>query len=94
MLPNNLIDFSIDISVTKRLLMILADGQISFLFTLKVIWYRREDIKLDITTNYVCYNFIICFTLKQALKDCKIFDFSVLQAYHQLLHSKKELDYW
>ena len=33
--PKNLIEFSLGISVTERLLMILADGQIPFLFHLE-----------------------------------------------------------
>ena len=35
-------------------------------------------MKLDIAINYVCYwLFFAVSTLKQALKECKIFDFSV-----------------
>ena len=34
-------------------------------------------------------SFFVVSTLIQALNECKTFNFSVLQAYHQLLHSKK-----
>ena len=47
-------------------------------------------MKLDIAINYVCYwLFFVVSTLKQALKECKTYDFSVLQTYHKLLHSKE-----
>ena len=38
-------------------------------------------MKLDIVINYVCYWLLfIVSTLKQALKECKTFDFSVFAA--------------
>ena len=38
-------------------------------------------MKLDIAINYVCsWLFFVVSTLKQALKECKTFDFSVLAA--------------
>ena len=38
---------------------------------------------------FTMVSFFVVSTLIQALNECKTFDLSVLQAYHQLLHSKK-----
>ena len=61
--------------------MVLADSQKQFLLHLEVIWYMRKNMKLDIAINYVCYWLLfVVSTLKQALKECKTFDFSVFAA--------------
>ena len=45
----------------------------NFCYTLKVIWYMRKNMKLDIAINYVCcWLFFVVSTLKQALKGCPI----------------------
>ena len=50
-------------------------------YTLKVIWYMRKNMELDIAINYVCsWLFFDVSTLKQALKKYKTFDFSVFAA--------------
>ena len=49
--------------------MVLADRLKHFCYTLKVIWYMRKNMKLDIAINYVCsWLFFGVSTLKQALK--------------------------
>ena len=50
-------------------------------YTLKIIWYIRKNMKLDFAINYACYWLLfVVSTLKQALKECKTFDFSVFAA--------------
>ena len=52
----NLFELSFDISVTNALLLIIWQmDKYHFCYTLKVIWYIRKDIKLDIAINYVRY---------------------------------------
>ena len=55
---NNLIDFSLDISVTKSLLlMILADGQIPFLLHLESYLLYKEGHQVG-HCHQLCYWFI------------------------------------
>ena len=61
--------------------MVLADSQKQFLLHLEIIWYIRKNMKLDFAINYACYWLLfVVSTLKQALKECKTFDFSVFAA--------------
>ena len=52
-------------------------------------------MKLDIAINYVCYWLLfIVSTLKQALKECKTFDFSVFAAISLVVAFKRrKVDY-
>ena len=52
-------------------------------------------MKLDIATNYVCYWLLfIVSTLKQALKECKTFDFSVFAAISlAVAFKRRKVDY-
>ena len=55
----------------------LVEGLKQFLLHLDM----RKNMKLDIAINYVCsWLFFDVSTLKQALKSCKTFDFSVFAA--------------
>ena len=63
--------------------MVLADRLNNFFYTLKVIWNKRKNMKLDIAINYVCsWLFFYVSTLKHmlVLKLCKTYDFSVFAA--------------
>ena len=53
--------------------MVLANSQKKILLTLKVIWYMRKNIKLDIAIKYVC---IWLFFVVSTFKERKTFVFS------------------
>ena len=49
--------------------MVLADRLNNFFYILKVIWYKRKKMKLDIAINYVCSRlFFDVSSLKHVLK--------------------------
>ena len=70
--------------------MILADCQISFMLHLEsyLEYEKGHEVGHRHQLCLLWFIFVVS-TLIQALNECKTFDFSVLQAYHQLLHSKK-----
>ena len=61
--------------------MVLAESLKQFLLYLEFLLVYEKEHKLDIAINYICYWLLfVVSTLKQALKECKTFDFSVFAA--------------
>ena len=56
----------------------------------------RKDIKLDIAINCFCswFIFVVVSTVKQALKECKTFDFSASASIASAVALKKETGLW
>ena len=71
--------------------MVLADRLKQFLLHLDI----RKNMKLDIAIHYVCsWLFFDVSTLKQALKECKTFDFSVFAAISlAVAFKRRKVDY-
>ena len=66
--PKELYKFSLVTMLTLDVFVRLAET-INFCYTLKVIWYKKNDIKLYIAINYVCSWLVFDVSiLKQAFK--------------------------